>query len=901
MKNTILIFLSLLLSGTALAQNSNSTIKGTLSDSTETNLVGATAILYYQADSVLAGFVLTDEAGLFEMPKVAPGNYYLQFSYIGFENLSVDLSKEQFDGEVDLGTIMLKNANVIEGVVIQRAPLEVRKDTIVYDATVFETRPSATVEDLLKKLPGIEVEDDGTIKAQGEDVQNVLVDGKKFFGDDPKVATRNIPADAVQNVEVYDKKSEKAEFTGVDDGVKQKTINLDLKDDRKNGVFGNAYAGAGTEDLYSGKVSLSRFSPGLQLSTIVSRNNVNDQAFTQRDYIGMNGGSGFIPGARGGGSFVVFSGNGNSPTTGPLNSGINTSSAAGVNLNATVSEKSEIHFEYFYNDTENNFDRQLSRQEFLNQGFLTSDQNTFGSSENSSHRLGFDWEYKLDSLNEIEFNNNLTFSNQSYLSNSFTKTFGVDGALSNDNTNMQNNNGDSQGIRSELFYKRRFRKKGRSFFAELGVNSNNSDYINLIDATTNLIESSEIIPLNQRLNADNASTAFNGLITYTEPVGNNNYLEVGYNVTNDEDNSDQDYFDRENGQDVFNDRLSNQFQKDYISQSPSLTYRITTGKHNINVGTRYEFSNLEGSTDLSTDVIRKEYNQLLPSLDWNIDLGQAKNLGINYSSSLSEPSVRQLQPVADLSNPLNIYTGNPNLEAEIAHNTSLRFFTFDRFSFTNFFVFANFRYVSDKIVEAQTFDAANVRRTTPVNTDSQFSSNANLSFSKPIRALRTRIRIGTGLNRTAGELFLNGQPTDFTSFNQNYNLSLDNTNEEKVDISLRGRWSFNNQKYSENEALDQDFLTQRYTLRSDFTIKKNWEIGSTMNYNVYSEEQFGDDNTFALWNAYMSRSIMSDLGEIRLSMLSFRYKFLGTGKKGKEDEEENKGKGKKEANIPFLH
>jgi len=217
----------------------NSEIIGSVGDSTKQAIVGGSAILYFQKDSVFTGFALTDDQGKFQINNVAPGEYYLQLSYIGYKSVNKSLVKEDFDGEVDLGFISLQSNTDIEAIVVTNAPLEVRKDTIIYDATAFQTKANATVEDLLKQLPGIEVEDDGSITAQGENVEQVLVDGKRFFGNDPKVATQNLPADAIQNIEVFDKKSEKAEFTGVDDGNEEKTINLELKADRKNGYFGN--------------------------------------------------------------------------------------------------------------------------------------------------------------------------------------------------------------------------------------------------------------------------------------------------------------------------------------------------------------------------------------------------------------------------------------------------------------------------------------------------------------------------------------------------------------------------------------------------------------------------------------------------------------------------------------
>ena len=260
-------------------------VTGVVQDSSGTTLPGATVVLLQPADSVLVSFAATRSDGAFQIRRVRSGEYLLKVTFVGFQTLTRPL--EVGSGPVGVGVLTLTEASGDLGQLVveaDRVPIVIKKDTLEYDAGAFGTPQGAVVEDLLRRLPGVEVEEDGSIKAQGETVRNVLVDGKEFFGDDPTVATRNLPADAVERVQVYDKASDTAEFTGVDDGNEERTINLELKEDRKSGAFGNVSGGfggvpegsaTGENVLFDGRASVNRFSPGTQLSLIANVNNVN--------------------------------------------------------------------------------------------------------------------------------------------------------------------------------------------------------------------------------------------------------------------------------------------------------------------------------------------------------------------------------------------------------------------------------------------------------------------------------------------------------------------------------------------------------------------------------------------------------------------------------------------------
>ena len=852
----------------------NSDIKGVLTDSTDQPLIGASAILYFQKDSIFTGFSLTDDTGKFQINTVAPGDYYLQLSYVGYVPLNKSLDRADFDGSVDLGKVILKPNTDLEAIIVTNAPLEVRKDTIVYDADAFQTKENATVEDLLKQLPGLEVEDDGSITAQGETVQRVLVDGKKFFGDDPKIATQNLPADAIKSVEVYDKKSEKAEFTGVDDGQEEKTINLELKADRKNGYFGNVNAGGGVEDnqndgLYEGKALLSRFSPSNQISVLASSNNVNNQAFSTRDYFAMSGQS---FGGRGGGANVNTSRLPNAN----LNSGINRSTVTGANWNTTFGEKVDFHTDYFFNQTNNNFARNITREYFQNVGDLDYSQVSNGEDITSNHRLNMDLTAKLNKRNELKLENQFSFANSDQQSFEDSQTIGANGELTNANTTFNNIDGDNLALASDLFWKHRFQKEGRSLFMNVGFQNTNTDQTQFTDAETLLAIENEVNTLEQDLVNDYAVNTWRGDISYTEPLFDKHYVEMNYVVSNETEDRAQDFFDLSNGQRELNQDLSNQFARDYVIHRPGTNYKILGEKHDFTFGLAYELANLEGVTSLSNLGIDRNFNQLLPSLSWNYDIQQGKSLRINYNASQNAPSVSQLQPAVNNTNPLNIYQGNPNLDAEVNHSVFSNFFSFDRFTFTSLFANLGMNYTTNNIVNAQSFNEDLVQTTMPVNVDSQTSLFGGLSYGKPIRAIRMRMRSRINSNFTDGILFLNGEENEFTRWSNTVSLSLDNTNNEKFDYGVSMRLSDNTTTYSENERNNQDYLNQFYSAEVEYRGMENWRIGSEFDYRFYGQATPNSTSQeLPIWEASVSHLFADNLGEVKLSMYDLLNRNTG--------------------------
>jgi len=393
--SSILVCLSISLFGQSLD------LTGKVLGQDKEPLVSATVVVLSQADSTLVSFGLTDSEGRYKIQDLIYDAYILQVTYLGYQQYTEHITVDSNTSATQDAIVLKLSSNQIEQIEIEgeHVPIQVKKDTLEYNAAAFQTQPNEVVEDLLKKLPGVEVDDDGTITAQGEEVQKVTVDGKKFFGDDPTIATRNLPADAVNKVQIFDEKSEAAQFSGVDDGEREKTINLELKEDRRQGQFGTIEAGYGTDNRYKGRLSLNRFSTKTQISAIGNFNNINEQGFSSRDFISFMQGVGFRGGRNG---LNINDG---------LSNGFVTTNAGGLNINYDISSKVDFTASYFLNDISNDIESIVARENFGRGASFFDNENSVESNSSINHRINTEFEIEIDSSQNLDINTGVVFSN----------------------------------------------------------------------------------------------------------------------------------------------------------------------------------------------------------------------------------------------------------------------------------------------------------------------------------------------------------------------------------------------------------------------------------------------------------------------------------------------------------
>jgi Outer membrane protein beta-barrel family/CarboxypepD_reg-like domain len=870
-----LIVILLLIAQLAFAQKFS--IKGQVADSSSSALPASTVMLLSQKDSTLVNFGVSDRNGFFEIKNINTGEYFLKVTFVGYATYQKNISAKGTAGVIDVGQIkMFPQDKQLDELVIrgEKAPVTVKRDTIEFNAGSFKTKANATVEDLLKKLPGVEVETDGTVRAQGEQVQRVTVDGREFFGRDPKLATRNLPADAIDKVQVFDKKSDQAVFTGIDDGQKEKTINLELKEEKRNGAFGNIMAGYGNNERYQAKANINRFSKGKQLSFLGMGNNINEQGFSFSDFMNFTGGSQQM---MGGGGAVRIMLDGNNTNGVPINfggrqNGIMTNYAGGVNFNRDLSKKTQLTSSYFYNRIDQDIRQLTDRINYLpNQPSYNFNQNSLQTNTNDNHRVNLTLDHKIDSANSIKFANNLTYSQSDQRSNTFSKTFANNNTLQNESARTNNTDQTATDLNSSLLFRHRFPKKGRTFSTNLTLGISQTDSKgNLLSNNQYYGSNPRIEELAQRNAQANASQSYGGTLTYTEPLGGRKYLEGSYAYRTNLNQVDRKVFDEKVGGELKNDQLSSRYHSDYVYNRPSINFRMNRQKYNFALGASYQTTRLKGEVNQLNNVINidRTFENLLPVARFNYDFTNFKHLRLDYETSMQEPSIQQLQPVLNNSDPLNITLGNPNLRPGYSHDISVNFTTFSPSNFVNLFAFVTAVYTTNAIATSQSVDPTNfVRTSKPVNVKDNLQLNGNFSVGFPVKKINSRFSIGPTASYTSGINLLNDQENRTKQQTLGGTVRYNYTFKEILIIDLSANLSRQQTEYDFNQQQNQAYFNKTYTAEINLTFLKNYQLNSSYNYYAYNSETTNFNQTIPILNLGLSRFLLkNNVGELKVGV-----------------------------------
>jgi hypothetical protein len=873
----------------AYAQNSGS-VKGKLVDTAARQVLpDATISVLTVKDSALVTFTMSDINGLFEIKNLEPAGYVLMISYSGYEDYKKGFSIANQKKNVDLGEVILQKAiKTLAGVeVVSVAPVKVSGDTVAFKADAFKTKPNATAEDLLKKLPGVQVQKDGTVSAMGENVQKVLVDGKEFFGSDPKLATKNITADMIDQVQVFDDMSEQAKFTKIDDGSRSKTINIKLKKDKNKGDFGKVMAGVGSDSRYEASMMYNRFRGNQRFSVLAGSNNVNKQNFSFSDIISSMGGmSQFSRGGTGGGG--GFGGGGMSPMMmgmggfGSSGNGITTSTTAGLNYNDQFNSKIDFRSSYFFTHTSNELLQSSYRKSFFPDDSSTSTYTDSRSKNiNNNHRLNIRGEYAIDSMNSLLYtlNMNIQQSDGKYTDTSSTFSDAMLHYLAITGNTYYINERKGMNYSGELLYRRKFRRPGRTFTFgwRNGYNESEADGKNISDYITHLPDGSPGSGRPQNFNnlQDTRANSNTLSTSYTEPVGNNKLVEVNYAYTNNINVSDKDTYNY-NGNtgkyDVPNIVQTNYFENTNVSHRIGANYRVQEKKYNYQVGMGVQFTEL-GSTSLRgisvvDTTIKQNFVNLFPTASFNYSVNRTKNLRINYRGRTNAPSVNQLQDVPDVTNPAQIKTGNPALKQEFIQNLNVFFSNFDIKTFR--FITANIGIgtTSNKIVNSTDSINKVVIITKPVNMQGTYNTNAFFSVGFPVKKFKgsnlnfsTILNYNHDVNEVYKEKNVTGRLLLSQLFGINYNYK------EKLDFGINGNLSYNNTRYSLQQDLNESYFTQTYSADISYTFKKEFILYTDLDYVINSGRSEGYNLNIPMLNAALGKQFLKNkAAELKISV-----------------------------------
>lgn len=856
----LLLLVLSIFSGVALMAQSTATLKGKLVDSVGKQALKDASITILEAqDSTLDVFGLAKADGSFVVEKISFGEMIVLIKFQGYEDYSKKINFSKTNASVDLGTIYLRlAANDLGEVTVTQSPISIKKDTIQFNASSFKTKPNAVLEDLLKKLPGVQVEADGTVKAQGENVQRVLVDGKRFFGDDPKLATKNLPPDMIDKIQVFDALNDQSAFTGFDDGNRVKTLNITTKKDKRKGYFGRAILGGGSDSedgRYDNSVNLSYFNGNRQLTFTGQANNVNKQNFGAQDLFGSGGG----------GRTIVFAGGGRGGAGGATNNsgGIIRTLAAGLNYKDIWGKKTEVSGSYFFNDMQT-----VREQNSYTQNLIPGnpDSSIFNSqlnnsiTKNQNHRINFNIEHQFDSSNSLIIRPNISFQETSSATD--VTTFSTRGTSKNLNNSIastdRNNSGYNAGV--EATFRHRFKKKGRTYSIAFNPGQSVNDGTTSNYSINNFFNTATPYAdtINQVGITNRDSKTMNATFSYTEPIGKNQIIEFNYNYNSNINNSGTQTFayNKANGKyDLVVPNLTNIFENTFNSNRITLNYRLQNPKYNFSIGSGIQAGDLI-SKNLSKDSsITQNFVNFFPTMNFRYDFSRTKNLRIFYNGRTGQPTAQQLQPVVDNSNPLNITSGNPNLKQQFIHTFRVLFNSFDVVSQKLFFATVNANFTANDIQNSTTYLPNGAQFTRPVNLNGTYNINGFLNYGFPLKKPKSNINLGVNLSNSQSQTLVNNLSNYTRNTTAGFNASWTTNIKEGFDMNFSSNSSFSFARYTLQPQQNGDFFTQTFVAEPTIYTKSGWVFSTDFRYIKNTGRAEGFNTNIPLWSASIAKQL----------------------------------------------
>ena len=908
-KGTAFAALMILFAVPALAQ-STGTVSVTLKDASNGDPVGyATVSLTKSGASKPTKYVLSDGNGKAKLESVPNGTYTLKAELLGYKEYTHEVTVK--GSNVDLGEVKMKvDSKTLDAANVSAVgnPIVMKKDTIEYNASSFKTTDNDMLEDLLKKLPGVEVSEDGSITANGETISKITIDGKTFFLDDPQLASKNIPSKIIEKVKVVQKKSEQAEFTGIDDGEEETIIDLSIQKGMMNGTFGNFLVGGG-HDLpetewsdgdwrYQGNGFVGRFTESNQLSLLFNGNNTNNRGFN--DMVGS-----MMSGMRGGGGGMGQGSGGFGSSN-----GITRSWMAGLNGNTELfDDKMDLGGNYLFSGTRNDVEEQVDKITYLDDYNLNYSTDGYSTTKTNGHRFGIRMEHKFSEKTSIMFEPQVSFGNGSFHEISeFTTDTDTDGTIvhTNDGFNVSTGENDNVSTSGFFLFRQRLGIPGRtvSMNIDYSFSNNNMDGFNQ-SRTTTYDDAGEAVDslVNQRYDQNEKSSSIGARVTYTEPLGKGFYIEANYRFqwsknTSWKDTYDSDSFSSDSflvgnyknnfvGNGTLNDTYSNNIENRYINQDfgANLQYQKNNLRFQVGVGIN--------PTDTKNETTRNGELQKYSSYVWNwaprvmlmYDPDENTVLRIFYMGRSSQPSTSQLMPVPDNTDPLNVSFGNPYLTPYFTHNVNadMRYTNKDTFLSINGNV--RFNYVKDPIVNATWYDSAGASYSIPVNGKDSYSGSFRLFINSPIARSNFSVFNMTNLSYSESSTYIGDSSFDtdkyyqdgefdYDTFHADY-PTLDGTDEfqrndiqtlsaterlrltfrnDAIEITAGGRTRVNKSWYTIASASTNWTWSNQVSGSINWTIPGGLTFASQLNYNWYRGYTTDQDDEIVM-NAELQKLI----------------------------------------------
>ena len=872
MKKLLLSSLLVLLASIGFAQQVK--VSGTVKDvSLGLKVKNAVVALLTPNDSILKVFTRVKEDGSYVLENVKPGKYIFSVSHSSFGEYIEDI--EVKNENTTMPTVALTSKiKLLEAVIVKSGnPIRIKGDTTIYTADSFKVSANANVEELLKKLPGIQVDKNGEIKAMGQKVEKILVDGEEFFGDDPGMAVKNLRADAVKEVQVFDKKSEQAEFTGIDDGKTKKTINLKLKEDKKKGYFGKIDLAGGLNNQFGNRfndnILLGSFKGKRKINGYLLNGNTGQDGLSWQDEQKYGGGDNDMMMFDEEGGFNFMGGNNSGgddePYVNPQN-GYLTNTNAGIQYSNKLNDgKTGVNIspkfsDQRYTNTVNTFSQNAIKDTLLN---TNSNENSNVNRSNLKIKGIFD--FKLDSARttlKLTAKSNFYETESSTFSNSASSsTVGTKNTFTNSFDRKTSLSSTKQSFGLNAVLKHKFKKARRTLtFTTDFYNLNNEGMSGL--NSTNLFAGA-LIPLviNQEKDFDKATNNISANVVYTEPLNKKFALEFGYMISLAKDNNDQttmNYNSATNKYDTKIDSLSNMFRQNITQNIPSAKLNYAHKKFKVNVGAGVSFINFN-LKDLSSNILNnRDYTNFTPSANLSYAYKSNHNLSINYRGSTRQPSINQLQPLRNNNDVFNLYIGNPDLKPSFTNRFSINHngynFIKDLWNYQSVTLsFTENSIANNRVTNTLT----NQTKTQPVNTNGNVNMNMWAGFGTKIKKINTRIgaNINAGFNKYVD--LINSNKVSTKNTNAGLSLNAQKSKEKKYDVSASLGTNYNIQKTTQSNNTNQ-YFTNDINLDGTIYLKKVWSLNTS--YSFYGRQKTAQSpaNNINMLNAKLLRTFKKD-------------------------------------------
>lgn len=828
-------------------------------------IMEANVRILQKKDSTYVNGVATNSKGEFSI-SMPYGAYIVHVTYVGNNDFYKDVTLNAQNTRSSLGTIKLGADNILLDAVVataKAAEIVVKGDTTEYNADSYKVTESALLEDLFKKMPGVEIDEDGKITVNGREVKKIMVDGEEFFSSDPKVASKNLPAKMVDKIQVHDRRSDMSMMTGFDDGDEETVINLTVRPGMKEGLFGNAFAGYGSQDRYEGNAMVNYMKDKNQYTVLGGFNNTNNAGFSDLGTAMFGGGGG-----------------GRGMWRGP-NNGITKSGNAGFNFSQQFTKDLKLGGNLRFGDTNNNTVSKMHTQNLLSSGNRLENENNVSNNWSQNFSMDFRMEWTPDTLTKIIFSpTGSIYKNKQNQVGDFVTTLENVADTINSGDSRYNSDGNGKNLSARLDISRTLGKKGRILSAQLsgGLSNSESNGNNL--SNTYYYGSKDDDIIDQKLKNINDTRNWRAYVSYVEPIGNNNAIQLAYSYRQNDSESDRDtrIKDDNGNYSILDERYSKRLENSFANQEVELNFQSVRKDYDYMFGFTVQPSSSASKTyigeSLENDFKRSVINYA-PTAQFNYRWTRQHNIRLRYNGSTSQPSVNQLSPVEDVSNPLNITVGNPDLKPSFQHRLNIRYQNFNPEKNRHMGLFGNIRYLTNDIVSATTTDlATGAKSTTYQNVSGNWNANGRMMMNVPLKNIKFSVFSMTfasynqsnGFSNTINDGDLSIEKNLSKRVNLGETLGL-NYRSDVIDFGVRGNVNYNNVKNTLEGQRDQEFLNFGGTANTTLYLPYDFSVESDINYSTNSGYADGFTQDEWLWNASISKQIFKQKnGTIRFKI-----------------------------------